>query len=85
MSHPQPQPGPSRHYRVTPAAYLDVEGRRDRAKAAAIAGSYGRSASPMTGTRRLAAYVRQSNRAAFTPRQWRRYVHKANRSASGAA
>ncbi|MBM0275144.1 hypothetical protein [Micromonospora tarensis] len=57
----------------------------DRAADAAAAGSYGRSASPLSGQHRADNYRRQTGRNTFTPKQWRRFVHKAHRAGTKVA
>lgn len=68
MSHPAPHPG-------TPTPPPGPS----RREIAAIAGSYGRSAQPLTGYARTLIYREQIGRNRLTPRQRRRRDHKENR------
>ena len=84
MSHPQtppPPPGPGRiNLAAQFASFMDFEGRLARSVAAETAGSYGRSARPMSSTTRTLIYRAQIGRNRLTPRQRRRRDHKENRA-----
>ncbi|MCX5066959.1 hypothetical protein OOJ91_13990 [Micromonospora lupini] len=88
MTHPAPHPGtptpPAGPSRINLAAqfasFADVDGRAKRTADAKAAGSHGHSASPLSGQHRADNYRRQTGRTTFTPKQWRRFVHKAHKA-----